>query len=151
MKNILCYLGIILLIALILFPPILRITLPDREKIKQVVTEERIILFCSNSEYIANTSYNNQNIEMIAIKKVISENKEENREDSITGDKFVKVYDSLREKGDVVLETTDDGEILKIDFSVSDNKGLNLVDLTKNVDEQRIFYEEQNFSCIVRK
>lgn len=147
MKNILCYLGIILLIALILFPPILRITLPDREKIKQVVTEERIILSCSNSEYIANTSYNNQNIEMIAIKKIINEN----IEDSITGDKFVKVYDSLREKGDVVLETTDDGEILKIDFSVSDNKGLNLVDLTKNVDEQKIFYEEQNFSCIVRK
>lgn len=147
MKNILCYLGIILLIALILFPPILRIALPDREKIKQVVTEERIILSCSNSEYIANTSYNNQNIEMIAIKKIINEN----IEDSITGDKFVKVYDSLREKGDVVLETTDDGEILKIDFSVSDNKGLNLVDLTKNVDEQKIFYEEQNFSCIVRK
>ena len=145
MKNILCYLGIIILLGLILLPPILRIVLPDKEKIEIVEKIEYINLSCNNDEYLTNTSYTNDKINMIIIKKF-----NQVEQNSNTGEEFIQIFESLKDKSTVVHTVSEDGEVLTIDFSLSDNKGLNIAKLTKNASEQKEFYESQKLTCITK-
>ena len=159
MKKLLCYLGIILLFGLVLFPPILRIVLPEKNEENKSEVVERKILSCSNKEYITSTSYDNQNINMIIIKKlnqndeVETENNTEEIDESnnTTGKEFIDIFESLKYKSTVVYNVLEDGEVLSIDFTLSDNKELNLTSLTKEIEEQKEFYENQNLSCIIKK
>lgn len=161
MKKILCYFGIIVLLGLVLFPPILRIVLPNKEEDNKNEVIERIILSCSNQEYIANSSYDNDKITMIIIKKLnVSSDREtefyqnqlnELTDTTLTGNELKELFESLKDKSTVVHNVLDDGEVISIDFSLSDNKELNLTSLTKNVQEQKNFYESQKLNCMIKK
>ena len=148
MKKILCYLGIIILLALVLFPPILRIVLTDQEEEEEVIVVERIILSCSNEEFIASTMYDNDKISMIALKKVNVDNIEG---ETITGEELISLFDTVKNKGDVVYHAVDDGETVSIDFSLSEHKNLDIDLLTNNLENQKEFYEQQNLTCMIRR
>jgi len=145
MKKILCYLGIVVLLALVMFPPVLRIVLDDPVVEEESNIVERIILTCSNEGFVASTIYDNDKINMIALKKIDIE------DESITGEDLISIFNKIKNKGDVVYHTTDDGETLSIDFSLSEHSNLDIDWLTNNLEEQKEFYEEQNLTCMIRR
>ena len=160
MKKLLCYLGIIILLALILFPPMLRILLPDQEEVKEDVKIERIVLSCSNDEYITNTSYDNDKVNMIIIKKIDKMIEDDEIEDedtldeaqeSLTGDELVKIFEELKDKSDVLYNKVDDGEVISIDYTLSEHPNLEITELINTPELQQEFYEEQNLACVIRK
>ena len=78
MKNILYYLGIIVLLALILFPPALRIFLPDKDSESTSESNVKIIrsLVCSSNEFITNITYSNDDVSNVVVKRIIEKKDE---------------------------------------------------------------------------
>ena len=149
MKKILCYLGILFLFVLAFLPPALRVFLPDKgENKKQEEIIERLVLACSSDTFITNTSYENNKIQMILVKKINQVDESGNTEDiSELGLSFA----DLKKQGDIVYTETDDGEVIQIDFSVSTHDKLNLENFTRGIDEQKNYYEQQGLTCTIRK
>ena len=144
MKKILCYLGILFLLFLILLPPILRINLPDKKNEEKKVLLESITLSCENQEFVANTNYFGENIKMIVLKRFFKDQYVESIE-------LKEIFDQLKEKTSVNYTKTDDGEVIQIDFSVSEQKNLNMNILTGKIDDLKIFYEKNNLVCSIKK
>ena len=85
MKKLLCYIGIILLFSLAVFPPVLRIVLPPREEKKEEIKiEKRLMLYCVNDEFIAINTYEGDTIKSINLKKKIIDSTMEDEEDKQT-------------------------------------------------------------------
>ena len=156
MKRLLCYLGILVLFCLTLLPPILRITLPDYSEEK---TEETIvvttILSCTSDDFIVNTSYENENIRMIVMKKM---NEVENLPDDDsdtqieeTENELLTTFLDLKTKGGVTNNILEDGEVIALDFKLYTFENLNLTKFTKKIQEQQTYYESQGLTCITRK
>jgi len=164
MKNLLYVLGIIVLLFFIMFPPILRIVLPDKDKIKEDDVKELVvtILNCSNEKYITTTTYENAKITRISIKKNNLE-EEENSEDNAdlvdeesnedTESKTIMddIFDNLIKQNGVFQTNQESGTILTLDFSVSDIPGIDLSNIGKKIDDQKAFYESDNLVCSIIK
>ena len=163
MKKLLCYLGIFVLLGLALMPPILRITLPkekEEEKV-QVITSK--LLSCQNDELIIKESYENDNVKMLVMKKLLLEvdednenseddkNTEENKSFEYTKSKeLISLFDSIKDNGNIIYNKLEDGEVISIDFSLSDHKDLNINTLTQSIESQKVLYENQNLSCDIK-
>ena len=188
MKKLLCGLGIFFLTILILLPPALRIFVPEKTETEK--PKEKLVikaLSCDGDKYIARTSYENDNVKMILIKKNIAltekdeENKEEvpsedqgenqtetrdneettpdetptedtnqtNPETSTDLEEFEAVFTRLSEDSRVARSDMDDGISLTIDFSVPANSDLNIGNITKPIDEQKVYYENLGLTCSI--
>lgn len=145
MKNLLCYLGIMFALFLIALPPVLRITLPDKEEEKKMVVETSILL-CTNDKYMISTNYENESVRLIMIKKLLSDDRED-LEDS----ELDKLYDSLKTDDEITYSVVDDGEIAKIDFKTSNHENLTtLSSLTNTMKNQQAYYQKNDLICQVR-
>ena len=147
MKKLLCYVGIIVLLGLVLFPPILRITLPDKKKVKKQEVITSNILSCQNDLFVIKSRYENKKVKMIVIKKMLL-----NEEDSNISNKssnLIKIFDKLKENNNVVINSLDDGDVILIDFSVSEPKTFNINYLTQDLDEQKLYYENEQLVCSI--
>lgn len=150
MKKLLCFLGIIILLSLVLFPPILRIILPDKDKIEEHKAIERLTLSCSNESFITSTLYDGDKITMIIMKKINSKDDEKVNKNTV-GNDLLMSFETLKDKGDIIYNQLEDGEVISIDFSVSEHKSLDLTKFKNNVENQQKYYEEQNLVCTIRK
>ena len=168
MKNVLCYFGIIILLGLALLPPILRIVLPLKEKEEKKEIISNMILSCSNNSFIVNTSYIDEKTNMIIMKKLLTGDSEGNNNESnqsfdnlndelldsdTKSDKsadIIKLFDDIKNKNDVIYRALDDGEVLSIDFSVSDHKELKIDNLVQDVEKQKLFYEQNDLKCVIK-
>lgn len=149
MKKLLCYLGILVLFILAFLPPALRIFLPDKgEEKKDEEVIERSVLSCSSDTFITNTSYENNKIQMILVKKL---NQVDNPESIDDTSELGLSFEDLKKQGDIVYTETDDGEVIQIDFSVTTHDYLSIKNLTKGILDQKTYYEQQGLTCTIRK
>ena len=152
MKNLLCYLGIFVLLFLILFPPMLKIFLPDKSKIE--TKEEAYVrrnLSCSGKEFASNTSYDNDKVVMIILKKFM-QNEEENSAEtkSTTNKKLIDLFERLKNENGVKYNILENGdETILIDYSVSELPDLKVPELKMKLEEQQKYYEDNNLVCRV--
>lgn len=150
MKKILCFLGIIGLLVLTFLPPVLRVVMKDK-KTEEVVKKESGILFCSNLEYVINTSYQNDKIQMIVIKKINTIPETDSNNNLKSESELDQIFDNLKKQTDLIYNEEENGETIAIDFSVSDHDTLDLSKITNNIEKQKNYYESQNLTCSVRK
>ena len=149
MKKILCYLGILVLFGLAITPPVLRIALPDKEEKKEEEVIENKLLACTGDKYITTTNYDGKKISMIMIKQIKTEaNSDENADNN--SNEFDEYFDSFRNGGDVLYKEVDDGEILTIDFSVTEHSNLDLSKINNPLETQKNIYEELGLICTIR-
>lgn len=164
MKKILCFLGIILLLFLAALPPILRIILPDKMEEEKEIVHENVVLNCSNESYIANTSYQNEKVMMIIFKQLYptdsntNDDQEdptiENEEDTSNLEQFNieeldEAFEDLKTESNITYNVLEDGEVIEIDFTVSNHETLNLTKFTNNLADQRAYYENLGLTCLV--
>ena len=164
MKKILCFLGIILLLFLAVLPPILRIILPDKMEEEKEIVHENVVLNCSNESYIANTSYQNEKVMMIIFKQLYptdsntNDNQEdptiENEEDTSNLEQsnieeLDEAFEDLKTESNITYNVLEDGEVIEIDFTVSNHETLNLTKFTNNLADQRAYYENLGLTCLV--
>ena len=164
MKKILCFLGIILLLFLAALPPILRIILPDIEEEKKEIVHENVILNCSNESYIANTSYQDEKVMMIIFKQLYptdsntNDDQEdptiENEEDTSNLEQsnieeLDEAFEDLKTESNITYNVLEDGEVIEIDFTISNHETLNLTKFTNNLTDQRAYYENLGLTCLV--
>lgn len=164
MKKILCFLGIILLLFLAVLPPVLRIVLPDMGEEENEVVHENVILNCSNESYIANTSYQDEKVMMIVFKQLrttdsnTNDDQEdptiENEEDTSNLEQsnieeLDEAFEDLKTESNITYNVLEDGEVIEIDFTVSNHETLNLTKFTNNLADQRAYYENLGLTCLV--
>ena len=150
MKKLLCYLGILFLLSLILFPPALRIFLPDKiEKENEKVIENKS-LYCSSDNFITNTTYEGDKINMIIMKKFNIYSDTDGEDKRLVNDALIDSFDTIKDDSTITYDSKDDYELISIDFSLSEHKNLDLTSFTKTIDLQKEYYEEQNLSCNIR-
>ena len=147
MKKLLCYVGIIIIIAFIAFPPVLRIVLPDEEKKEIHIEIERSLLYCSSNEFLAISNYEGDDVKLINLKKMSMEEDYE----YTTGEELLNTFDSIKNTGDTVYNELDDGELISIDFSVSNHKDMEISNLTNSLTNEKEYYESQGLVCEIRK
>ncbi len=154
MKNLLCVIGIMLLILLIITPPVLRLVLPDKVEPIEEVTNDIQILSCNSPYYIVSSSYESKNVKRIVIRKFTSPQGEEGEEikenEGTTIPKLDELIESLRYDGRVIYENLEDGAMLTIDFSVYTKEEMGIPDYVKIPTEQQAFYQQQGLTCILR-
>ena len=145
-----CYLGILVLFSLAILPPALRMFLPDKGEEKKEEIPERSVLYCSSNKFITNTSYENNKIQMILLKKInqVSENNGETIDDK---SELILKFQDLKDKSTIIYTETEDGGVIQIDFSISNNDNLDIKSLTKKIEEQKKYYEQQGLNCLIRK
>ena len=143
MKKLLCYLGILVLLGLVLMPPILRITLPKNKETEKTSVVESKILSCSNDELIIKASYENDKVKMIVMKKM-------NVEEKNKSEALIKVFDEIKNNGNISYNKVEDGEVISIDFSISNHNDLNINTLTEPIESQKILYENQQLNCTIQ-
>lgn len=144
MKKVLCLFGIVVLFVLAFLPPILRIVLPSIEEKEKEAVKGNLILSCSTDDFLINTSYENEKVKMIIIKKFFSQEGINNKNNIST------LFESIKEKSDIIYNVLEDGEVVAIDFSVSEHKELGINNLTQKLEDQQLYYENQELSCIVK-
>ena len=164
MKKILCFLGIIFLLFLAFLPPVLKIVLPDIEEEKKEIVHENVILNCSNESYIANTSYQNEKVMMIIFKQLYptdsntNDDQEdptiENEEDTSNLEQsnieeLDEAFEDLKTESNITYNVLEDGEVIEIDFTISNHETLNLTKFTNNLADQRAYYENLGLTCLV--
>lgn len=164
MKKILCFLGIILLLFLAALPPILRIILPDKMEEEKEIVHENVVLNCSNESYIANTSYQNEKVMMIIFKQLYptdsntNDDQEdptiENEEDTSNLEQsnieeLDEAFEDLKTESNITYNVLEDGEVIEIDFTISNHETLNLTKFTNNLTDQRAYYENLGLTCLV--
>ena len=164
MKKILCFLGIIFLLFLAFLPPVLRIVLPDIEEEKKEIVHENVILNCSNESYIANTSYQDEKVMMIIFKQLYptdsntNDDQEdptiENEEDTSNLEQsnieeLDEAFEDLKTESNITYNVLEDGEVIEIDFTISNHETLNLTKFTNNLADQRAYYENLGLTCLV--
>ena len=164
MKKLLCFLGIILLLFLAVLPPVLRIVLPDKMEEENEVVHENVILNCSNESYIANTSYQDEKVMMIVFKQLrttdsnTNDDQEdptiENEEDTSNLEQsnieeLDEAFEDLKTESNITYNVLEDGEVIEIDFTVSNHETLNLTKFTNNLADQRAYYENLGLTCLV--
>lgn len=164
MKKILCFLGIILLLFLAVLPPILRIILPDKMEEEKEIVHENVVLNCSNESYIANTSYQNEKVMMIIFKQLYptdsntNDDQEdptiENEEDTSNLEQsnieeLDEAFEDLKTESNITYNVLEDGEVIEIDFTISNHETLNLTKFTNNLADQRAYYENLGLTCLV--
>ena len=178
MKKVLCCLGIILLIFLIALPPVLRIVLPAKEEVKEEVKLISKTLSCDSKVFLSRTSYENDVVKTIVIKKTFTntnldddtntdtEADNENETDTdieetppaivpdadiidFENTDLAKIFEEVKKDSRVVIEEVEDGEIIKIDFTVSDYSGLEVEDLNKTINDQFKYYEDNGLVCSI--
>lgn len=164
MKKILCFLGIILLLFLAALPPILRIILPDMGEEENEVVHENVVLNCSNESYIANTSYQDEKVMMIIFKQLYptdsntNDDQEdptiENEEDTSNLEQsnieeLDEAFEDLKTESNITYNVLEDGEVIEIDFTISNHEILNLTKFTNNLADQRAYYENLGLTCLV--
>lgn len=164
MKKILCFLGIILLLFLAALPPILRIILPDKMEEEKEIVHENVVLNCSNESYIANTSYQDEKVMMIIFKQLYptdsntNDDQEdptiENEEDTSNLEQsnieeLDEAFEDLKTESNITYNVLEDGEVIEIDFTISNHETLNLTKFTNNLADQRAYYENLGLTCLV--
>lgn len=164
MKKILCFLGIILLLFLAALPPILRIILPDKMEEEKEIVHENVVLNCSNESYIANTSYQDEKVMMIIFKQLYptdsntNDDQEdptiENEEDTSNLEQsnieeLDEAFEDLKTESNITYNVLEDGEVIEIDFTISNHETLNLTKFTNNLTDQRAYYENLGLTCLV--
>ena len=150
MKKLLCFLGILVLLFLVLLPPALRIFLPKEKEENVATTIVRKNLRCSNDKYIIGTSYDNENIKSIVIKKFITNDQEENsNQESNAETEIDQIFTTLKKELPSGVSTQEDGEAITIDFSVEDNLDLSIKKLNRSIEVQKSYYENQNMVCTI--
>ena len=152
MKKLLCVFGIIGLLFLILFPPMLKILLPDvNENDKEVVEVKKVSLMCTSDNFATSTTYSNDKINMIIIKKIVKSNDENLDEASseIEEGLLPKIFNGLKDSDEINLKELEDGEAISIDFNENDHSNLDINDLTQKIENQKSFYEQEGLNCSV--
>ena len=164
MKKLLCFLGIILLLFLAVLPPVLRIVLPDMGEEENEVVHENVILNCSNESYIANTSYQDEKVMMIVFKQLrtTDSNTNDDQEDPTIEngedtsnleqsniEELDEAFEDLKTESNITYNVLEDGEVIEIDFTVSNHETLNLTKFTNNLTDQRAYYENLGLTCLV--
>ena len=147
MKKLLCYLGILILLGLVLLPPTLRIVLSPKEEKEKTIVESSKILSCSNDILITKTKYDNEKISMIVIKKIISD--EEDKDTSKSND-VIKTFESIKNNGNITYNILEDGEVISIDYTVTNHDDLAISNITQNIEDQQLYYENQGLTCSIR-
>lgn len=168
MKNIMRYMGIIILLGLILFPPILRLTLPEKKEEEKTIDQNSYILSCSNQRFIVNTSYEEEKIKMLVLKKIYTQQEidkrrrlDENVENLdeqlldpntvvVKYQDIVDIFEDIKNKTSIKYDVVDDGEVISIDYSISDHKELEIDKLTQSMSNQQLYYEKLDFSCTIK-
>lgn len=168
MKNIMRYIGIIILLGLILFPPILRLTLPEKKEEEKTIDQNSYILSCSNQRFIVNTSYEEEKIKMLVLKKIYTQQEidkrrrlDENVENLdeqlldpntvvVKYQDIVDIFEDIKNKTSIKYDVVDDGEVISIDYSISDHKELEIDKLTQSMSNQQLYYEKLDFSCTIK-
>ena len=128
MKKVLCYFGILILLGLVLMPPMLRITLPKENKEDKNEVVSSRLLSCQNEELIIKQSYENNKVKMIVIKKLLVENDE-----YIKSKELIRIFDSIKENSNITYNKLEDGEVISIDFSISEHNDLNINSMTQEI------------------
>ena len=164
MKKILCFLGIILLLFLAALPPILRIILPDKMEEEKEIVHENVVLNCSNESYIANTSYQDEKVMMIIFKQLYptDSNTDDDQEDPTIEneedtsnleqsniEELDEAFEDLKTESNITYNVLEDGEVIEIDFTISNHETLNLTKFTNNLTDQRAYYENLGLTCLV--
>ena len=179
MKKVLCWLGIVLLIFLIAIPPVLRIVLPAKEEEQEEVKLIRKTLSCNSKVFLSATSYENDVVKMIVIKKTFTntnletdttgdtETDTEDNPDTETSDEtkpettpdtettdfentdLAKIFEEVKKDSRVVINEVDDGEVITIDYTVSDYSGLEIEDLNQPINDQFTYYEDNGLVCSI--
>ncbi len=152
MKKILCYFGIVVLLGFILFPPALRIFLPEKKEIQETPQSVSSSLVCTSDYFISNTRYENNKVQMIIMKKIdIINSEDDDLQENISIDnELTKSFDELKDKNDVIYNNLDDGEAISIDFTLSEHANLDLKNFIKEIDEQQKYYESFDLICQIR-
>ncbi len=204
-KNV-CILEIIGLIILIIIPPALRIFVPkekenEEEEVKLVIKA----LNCDGKDFITRTSYENDKVKMIVMKKNATsttetnpsentntgeENTQDNSDENQTPEEgdtntdnstdnsntegstttpgeenttnpeekdpnandqngFEAVFTRLSEDSRVARNDLNDGVVLTLDFSITSASDLNVGDLVKPINDQKIYYEDLGLICSI--
>ena len=149
MKKIFCFLGIIVLLGLAFLPPILRFVLPERNEEEEEINHETVILTCSSDRYITNTSYEDARIKMIVLKQLKKDLNTSNEDENIL--ELDQAFTDLKTKSNVIYNILEDGEVIGIDFTLSNHETLNLVKFTKPLTDQKAYYESLGLTCITKK
>ncbi len=159
MKKFLCFFGIFALLFLVLLPPSLRAFLPKKDDDKDNQEVVRRNLRCSNKRFIIGTSYDNDKIRAIVFKRfdVTEEPTDSSNPDTSEPTDTTEVSDnselnSLFQTLKVQIgkvTTQEDGEVVTIDFSVSNHEDLSIDKLNKGIEEQQKYYEQQGLTCSV--
>lgn len=166
MKKLLCYLGILLLLCLAILPPVLRIFMPNQGEVEEEpVLNESILLSCKNDKYETSTNYENNKVQMIAIKKIKDTNEsdliddgtrtnQENTDNVIENTEETeldRVFNSLKNANNIIYNDLEGAEVIGIDFSIYNHEDLDLEKLTKSHEKQKTYYESQGLTCTIRK
>ena len=64
-------------------------------------------------------------------------------------EKFEQLFTRLSEDSRVVKNEMEDGVSLTIDFSIYDNLDLNIENITKPINDQKIYYEDLGLVCSI--
>ena len=168
MKNVLCWFGIIVLLGLVLFPPILRLVLPNKEEIEKKVERTNYVLACSNQRFIINTSYENNKVKMIIMKKLFTQQEKDKRKQidenienideqlidpdtkSVKYQEINDIFEKIKNQTTIIHNVLDDGEVISIDFSILEHNELEINKMIQEINEQQLFYENIDFSCVIR-
>lgn len=168
MKNVLCWFGIIIILALVVFPPVLRLTLPKKTETEKIIETRNYVLACTNPRFIINTSYEDDVVKMIVMKKIYTEQEKDKRKKidenienldeqlldpdttTVKYQDIIKIFENIKDKTSITYNVLDDGEVITIDFSVNDHKNLPLEKLNQNMEKQQKYYERLDFSCVIK-
>ena len=133
------------------------------EEEKEIV-HENVVLNCSNESYIANTSYQNEKVMMIIFKQLYptdsntNDDQEdptiENEEDTSNLEQsnieeLDEAFEDLKTESNITYNVLEDGEVIEIDFTISNHETLNLTKFTNNLADQRAYYENLGLTCLV--
>ena len=156
MKKIIYYLGIIILFSLAVTPPILRIALPDQDKKEdKKINKEMTMLVCTSDKYMTVTNYEDEKINRIMLKKINQINNEitEEQEEisNVNTNELDTYFNELTLNGDILHNEVADGQILTIDYSVSNHSNLKIDNLTNSIEKQKNIYQSYGLTCEIRK
>ena len=128
------------------------------------VVHENVVLNCSNESYIANTSYQNEKVMMMIFKQLYptdsntNDDQEdptiENEEDTSNLEQsnieeLDEAFEDLKTESNITYNVLEDGEVIEIDFTISNHETLNLTKFTNNLADQRAYYENLGLTCLV--
>ncbi|MGN0974234.1 MAG: hypothetical protein ACI4OT_05770 [Bacilli bacterium] len=134
--NILCIIGIFLLVVIITLPPLLRFLLPDSDNFNNTVELE--LLTCTtnidNTEKIINTHYKNKKVQKVEI-----------RYNNVNENTIIEEKNFYNLSG---VDVTENNNNIYISITPNSNNQTRLSAFFKDISEQKSIYEDGDYNYI---